>query len=302
MTLLQDVINAYLAPLLSKHAAGDPVTHDDLLASMEASKAVLANSPNEFVLKRAQNFHNAQLNAYNDSAKKALEQWAQQQSPPAVLKGETQAAYSARCLALVKSTRPKWHLEESELESCIHRHVQQRANEVYAQQQKQHTTGHKRGLSALSSDSGADEEDGEVIDGEEGDNNNNNTHEDDEQNEEEEDGEEEDGEEGEVEDDEEMSQSGDGNSTTVEANTNGNNNTTAKNNGNNNNGKKKKPQQGRNTKKRVIKRKSAIQKKGPPGNQKANNNNNNGAANKKPTTRKKPQGKKGGRVGNNKNA
>ena len=53
MPLLHDVLNAYLSPLLKKHSiAGGFLTYEDLEASMELAKAVLVETPNEFVLVR----------------------------------------------------------------------------------------------------------------------------------------------------------------------------------------------------------------------------------------------------------
>lgn len=50
MPLLHDAVNAYLSPLLKKHSAGGVLSIEDLNLSMEASKALLVESPNEFVL------------------------------------------------------------------------------------------------------------------------------------------------------------------------------------------------------------------------------------------------------------
>jgi hypothetical protein len=50
MPLLHDAINAYLSPLLKKHSVEGVLSMEDLNQAMEASKAVLAESPNEFVM------------------------------------------------------------------------------------------------------------------------------------------------------------------------------------------------------------------------------------------------------------
>ena len=54
MTLLNDAITAYLAPLLKKHAAGQLVTWEDLVASEQAAKTILENAhpQNPFVAVR----------------------------------------------------------------------------------------------------------------------------------------------------------------------------------------------------------------------------------------------------------
>jgi hypothetical protein len=54
MTVLVDVISAYLSPLLKKDAASQRITWEDLEASLEASKKVLQEqSPdNTFILVR----------------------------------------------------------------------------------------------------------------------------------------------------------------------------------------------------------------------------------------------------------
>ena len=50
MPLLHDAMNAYLSPLLKKHSVGGVLSLEDLNSSMEAAKAVLEESPNDFVL------------------------------------------------------------------------------------------------------------------------------------------------------------------------------------------------------------------------------------------------------------
>ena len=49
MTLLTDVVAAYLAPLLKKHSVGEPLVWEDLEASRVASLEVLKKSDNSFV-------------------------------------------------------------------------------------------------------------------------------------------------------------------------------------------------------------------------------------------------------------
>lgn len=136
MPLLHDVLNAYLAPLLKKHSVGAFLSFEDLHASMEAAKATLAESPNEFVLKRVQNLHDSQVKAYQETAKKALERWAENHSRvPTVLetvsKGETQDAFVARYWAWMKSKRPNWQLSDAMVEECIYKTVAKKATETY---------------------------------------------------------------------------------------------------------------------------------------------------------------------------
>ena len=52
MPLLHDVMNAYLAPLLKKHSAGTLITYEDLVTSLELAKAVLMETPNDFIMVR----------------------------------------------------------------------------------------------------------------------------------------------------------------------------------------------------------------------------------------------------------
>ena len=49
MTLIFDATDAYLGKLLEKHAAGEPLVWEDLLASQKACSAVLRQSNNTFV-------------------------------------------------------------------------------------------------------------------------------------------------------------------------------------------------------------------------------------------------------------
>ena len=49
MTLLTDACEAYLGPLLKKHAAGEPLVWEDLQASREASVKALNGDSNAFV-------------------------------------------------------------------------------------------------------------------------------------------------------------------------------------------------------------------------------------------------------------
>ena len=49
MTLLNDVFEAYLNPLLKKHSDGKYLTWEDLEASNDAAKKVLGSSDNLFV-------------------------------------------------------------------------------------------------------------------------------------------------------------------------------------------------------------------------------------------------------------
>ena len=49
MTLLQDVLEAYLGPLLKKHNDGTYLTWEDLAASKSAATRVLEGSDNIFV-------------------------------------------------------------------------------------------------------------------------------------------------------------------------------------------------------------------------------------------------------------
>ena len=54
MTLLFDVMTAYLGPLLEKHDAGKSLVWEELETSYAASKAVLNNHDNYFVTVRIQ--------------------------------------------------------------------------------------------------------------------------------------------------------------------------------------------------------------------------------------------------------
>jgi len=49
MTLLYDVIEAYLGPLLKKHNDGKYLTWEDLMASRAAATKALGESENSFV-------------------------------------------------------------------------------------------------------------------------------------------------------------------------------------------------------------------------------------------------------------
>lgn len=137
MPLLHDVLNAYLAPLLKKHSVGANLSFEDLNASMEAAKAAMADSPNEFVLKRVQNLHNSQVKAYQETAKKSLEDWALKSSArvsaglESVSKGESLDAFIARYWTWIKSKRPNWQLSDSIVEECMYKVVVKKATETY---------------------------------------------------------------------------------------------------------------------------------------------------------------------------
>ena len=49
MTLIFDATTAYLGPLLKKHASGEALVWEDLVASQAACSAVLRQSNNTFV-------------------------------------------------------------------------------------------------------------------------------------------------------------------------------------------------------------------------------------------------------------
>ena len=49
MTLIFEATTAYLGPLLKKHAAGEALVWEDLVASQVACSAVLRQSNNTFV-------------------------------------------------------------------------------------------------------------------------------------------------------------------------------------------------------------------------------------------------------------
>lgn len=117
MTLLSDAFTAYLAPLLKKHSAGQPLVWEDLEASRAASQEVLKNSDNAFVSKRVEDLHQSQIQAYREAAVKALRDWAQSSegAPLAPMEdNDTEDSFVDRCISRTTSW-PNWRLDSAKM-------------------------------------------------------------------------------------------------------------------------------------------------------------------------------------------
>lgn len=73
--------------------------------------------------------------AYTESAKKSLENWSLATPLPSIQKGESQDMFVFRCLQdnNVKSSRPKWQVNDAILEGCVNKILRERAMQAFEQ-------------------------------------------------------------------------------------------------------------------------------------------------------------------------
>jgi hypothetical protein len=178
-SIKDQLITAYLNPLLEKHERRKVITWEDLMEAKQSAEAVLletqqqqqsihATAETSHASEEFLKLHKSQVMLYREQAMQSVQEWCRTWAlPNPTGMDESADQYTQRCISQAFEDRPFWKMGTGLLQKVLSPVIKERAALKYAefrQNQKPSTTATKPEVNKQDIETGeeGDDEDGEV--------------------------------------------------------------------------------------------------------------------------------------------